>query len=236
MALQHSPSIVTSGLRFCYDAASPRSYPGSGSTWFDASGNGFNATLTNGVGYSGSNLGSMVMDGVDDIIYAPSVNTIGAMPNQTYEIWVKSPGLGAGKNVGGLICPDYGQISYIGPDGSVTYYLYNTDAWPSASYIVSLQTTGVNCFDNQWHHIVCTRNSTDALIYVDNVVRASGSGGGSWSGATIWSSMAISIGNNPNDVYYNLLGNISIAKIYNTYFSASQVSQNFNAVRGRYGI
>lgn len=236
MSIGCNPSIVTSGLRFCYDAASLRSYPGSGATWFDASGSGFNATLTNGVGYSSSNLGSMVMDGVDDIIFGPSVNTIGAIPNQTYEIWVKSPGLGAGKYVGGLICPDYGQISYIGPGGSITYTIYNTDAWPSASYIVSLQTTGVNCFDNQWHHIVCTRNSTDALIYVDNIVRASGGGGGSWSGATIWSGMAISIGNNPNDVYYNLLGNIAVAKIYNTYFTANQVSQNFSAFRGRFGI
>ena len=233
MALQHSPSIITSGLRFCYDAANLKSYPGSGSTWFDASGNGFNASLTNGIGYSSSNLGSMVMDGVDDIIYAPSVNTIGAMPNQTYEIWVKSPGLGPGNSIGGLICPDYGQISYIAPDGSIVYYLYNSD---TSSYVAYLNTTGVNCFDNQWHHIVCTRNNTNASVYVDNVVRASGSGGGSWSGSTIWSGMAISIGNNPNNVGLKLLGNISVAQIYNTYFTAEQVSQNYNALRGRYGI
>jgi hypothetical protein len=233
MAIAYSPKIVTDGLRFYYDAANFRSYPGSGSVWTDISGNGFNASLINGVGYNSNNLGSMVLDGTDDIIHAPSVNTIGAIPNQTYEIWVKSSGLGSGKSLGGLICPDYGQVSAINSNGAVRYQLYNN---VTSSYIVNMDTTGVNCFDNQWHHIICTRNSTDAYIYVDNVVRASGSGGGSWSGTTIWSGMSISIGNNPNDVYYNLLGNISVAKIYNIYFTAANVDQNFNAVRSRYGI
>jgi hypothetical protein len=52
MALSHSPSIVTDGLVLCLDAGNPKSYPGSGTTWTDLSGNGNNGTLVNGVGYS----------------------------------------------------------------------------------------------------------------------------------------------------------------------------------------
>jgi hypothetical protein len=68
LALSHSPSIVTDGLVLCLDAGNPKSYPGSGTTWTDLSGNGNNGTLVNGVGYSGSNLGSLVFDGSNDYV------------------------------------------------------------------------------------------------------------------------------------------------------------------------
>jgi len=66
VALSHSPKIVTDGLVLCLDAGNPKSYPGSGTTWTDLSGNSNNGTLVNGVGYNGSNLGSLSFDGVDD--------------------------------------------------------------------------------------------------------------------------------------------------------------------------
>ena len=47
MSIAAGPSIVTSGLVLDLDAANPRSYPGSGSVWYDVSGNGNNASLYN---------------------------------------------------------------------------------------------------------------------------------------------------------------------------------------------
>ena len=47
MALAHSPKIVTDGLVLCLDAGNPKSYPGSGTTWYDLSGNGNNGTNSN---------------------------------------------------------------------------------------------------------------------------------------------------------------------------------------------
>jgi len=56
LALSHSPSIITNGLVLCLDAANSKSYPGSGTTWTDLSGNGNNGTLVNGISrYSFSN-------------------------------------------------------------------------------------------------------------------------------------------------------------------------------------
>jgi hypothetical protein len=43
-----------------------RSYPGTGTTWTDLSGNGNNGTLVNGVGYNSGNGGSLTFDGVND--------------------------------------------------------------------------------------------------------------------------------------------------------------------------
>ena len=68
MSLNHSPKIVTDGLVLCLDAASRKSYPGSGTTWFDRSGNGNNGTLTNGPTFSSDNGGSIVFDGTNDYV------------------------------------------------------------------------------------------------------------------------------------------------------------------------
>lgn len=228
--------MIQDGLILSLDAADKNSYPGSGTTWIDTSGRGNNSSLVNGVSYSSANNGVMVLDGTDDIVLAPPVNTLGAIPEHTFEIWVKSPGLGPGKSIGGLICPDYGMISYIAGGGGIVYQLYNTDSWPTAYYMVSIGSVGINCFDNRWHHIICTRNSATAAIYIDGTLNNSTSGGGIWSGSTIWSGMSTSIGNNPNDVYYHLLGNIAIAKIYNRSLSAIEIQNNYIQYKTRFNL
>jgi hypothetical protein len=63
MAFGNGPRIVTSGLVLALDAADRNSYPGSGTTWFDVSGNNNHITLTNGPTFSNN---SIVFDGVDD--------------------------------------------------------------------------------------------------------------------------------------------------------------------------
>ena len=47
MGVFAGPNIVEDGLMLYLDAADPKSYPGSGTSWFDLSGNGRHATLRN---------------------------------------------------------------------------------------------------------------------------------------------------------------------------------------------
>ena len=47
MGVFAGPNVVEDGLMLYLDAADPKSYPGSGTTWFDLSGNGRHATLRN---------------------------------------------------------------------------------------------------------------------------------------------------------------------------------------------
>jgi hypothetical protein len=68
MGLSHSPNIVTDGLVLCLDAANPRSYPGSGSSWLDLSGNNENFSMVNGTFVDSEYKGSMALDGVNDYI------------------------------------------------------------------------------------------------------------------------------------------------------------------------
>ena len=91
MAFIHSPQIVTSGLVLSLDAGNTKSYPGTGTTWFDKSGNTYNGTLTNGPTFNTANLGSIVFDGVDDYV------TCGTIPftsnTFTIEVEVDGPAL-----------------------------------------------------------------------------------------------------------------------------------------------
>lgn len=63
MALSHSSKIPTSGLVACLDAANPKSYPGTGTTWTDITGNGNNGTMT-GVTFETEGGGCMETTGV----------------------------------------------------------------------------------------------------------------------------------------------------------------------------
>ena len=65
MAFSRGPSIVTNGLVLALDAANHKSYPGSGTTWFDLSGNSHDGTLTGGPTFNSDNGGSIVFDGTD---------------------------------------------------------------------------------------------------------------------------------------------------------------------------
>ena len=65
MAYRNGPKIVTDGLVLCLDAAIGKSYPGSGTTWYDLSGNGNNVSLINGPVFNTNNKGSFVFDSTD---------------------------------------------------------------------------------------------------------------------------------------------------------------------------
>ena len=63
MSLSHSPKIVTNGLVLCLDAADKKSYPGTGTTWFDRSGRGNHGTLVNSPTFNSTNGGSIIFNG-----------------------------------------------------------------------------------------------------------------------------------------------------------------------------
>ena len=72
MGFFRGPNIVRDGLVLALDAASPRSYPGSGTTWYDLSGNGNNGTLQSGATVNSE--GNVVLDGTDDRVVVPDAN------------------------------------------------------------------------------------------------------------------------------------------------------------------
>ena len=61
MAVQYAFSqITTTGLKLAVDAADPLSYPGSGTTWTDVTGNGFTGTISSSISFATTNRGALV--------------------------------------------------------------------------------------------------------------------------------------------------------------------------------
>jgi len=78
--------IVTDGLVLNLDAGFTTSYPTTGTTWYDLSGNSNNGTLTNGPTFNSSNSGSIVFDGVDDNVQR---NALNVGNNFSVGVWAK---------------------------------------------------------------------------------------------------------------------------------------------------
>ena len=77
MGFARGPNIVTDGLVLALDAASPKSYPGSGTTLFDLSGNGNEGTLTSGPTFSSQNNGAIQVDGSENISGPTAFTNVG---------------------------------------------------------------------------------------------------------------------------------------------------------------
>jgi hypothetical protein len=229
MALQHSSSIVTRGLVFCIDAGNPRSYIGSGTAVKDISGNDNTGTLLNGVGYSADNLGSFVYDGVDDSMTFSNSNNIAITGDMSILAWVNITNFTTyrgivAKTVTSSIPAPYDFYTQLG-SGKLTLLRGNGTAYTTVTSTAA-PATGV------WQHIAVTMIGTSVVHYLNATANGTGT-------------LSTTIGNDATQPLYvgyrvdgttKMLGNYGSLQIYNIGLTATQILQNFNAQRGRYGI
>ena len=222
MALAHSPSIVTSGLVFCVDAGNPRSYSGSGTTWADISGNAFNSTLTNGPTYTSGVNGYFTFDGVDDFSSVP-INAAFNTPSVTFEVWAYLQTI-SDRHI--LYVNWQGNALEVNSDRSVVMYNYGSAGQQGAGSSAGAINWGT------WNHLVGVYdNGAQALyLYVNGALLATRTS----TPSTIYSVSTHAISGVAFGGEVN--GRISVVRHYNIALSASQILQNFNAIRGRYGI
>jgi len=226
LAIGYNPSIATTGLGLCLDAGNLRSYPGSGTSWFDVSGNNNTNTLVNGPTYSSTNGGSMVFDGIND--YANGTNTSSLYTgDMTAEAWIKVNATPS----------DWVRIVGTGGNGATnrTFGL-----WYSAERRLlwqrygaadpSIYPTTPTLDVSSWYHIVATTSGSSHALYLNGTSIGTATAAGPWAA----SGEAITVGFAGFHTYTN--SNISIVRLYTTGLTAAQVLQNFNATRGRYGI
>ena len=220
MALSHSPRIITDGLVLCLDAANRKSYPTTGTTWTDLSGRGNNGTLVNGVGYNGSNGGSLSFDGVDDVITFASNNIISGTQNFTVEAIVKSNNTASPDYIFG----NYGLSNYNGLE--LYSYLNKFRFWYGAETF-----SNSTISPNTWYILVCTRSGNTTSIYINGILDITGTNPNS-----ITTSLSYRIGNGPDYNTEIYSGNISKVSVYNRALSAAEIKQNYNALKSRYGL
>jgi len=81
----------SSGLVVHLDAGKKESYPGSGTTWYDLTGNNNHGTLTNGPTFSNTNGGAITFDGVDDYIVVTNNSSLYMTSQISILVWFSVP-------------------------------------------------------------------------------------------------------------------------------------------------
>ena len=212
--LAHSPSIVMNNLVLCLDAGNSKSYPGSGTTWYNLIPGGVNGTLTNGPTYSSANGGVIALDGVNDYIDVP-IN----LTNTNYTI------MGAARYVvvGGRTFSGQSNNWIMGHWSNSTQNYY-AEGWVSGA--------GTGPSDTNWRIYATTGNySGDSWgLYVNGVLNAGPNSEGS-NGPNGFSIGRYAPGNNQ---YSN--SHISFLICYNRVLTATEIQQNYNALKGRFSI
>ncbi len=215
-----APPYVTTGLQVYLDAGNAASYPGSGTTWTSLV-NGYTGTLQSGATYSASNGGIISFNGTSGYVTLLNTTFRALTNNFSVEYWYQSnnnrPGLmnnGTGSN--GFV---FGYFSTAPTNFKVTKY-----------GVIDIFAGSIPQ-NTSWHQAVLTYSSTTGTrVYID----------GALSSPTSANTTNLSPGNTTFNIgvsegnYHN--GGIGIVRWYNTVLSASDVLQNFNADRSRYGI
>lgn len=227
MGVFSGPDISENGLVLALDAGNTKSYPGSGTTWTDLSGNGINASGTaanisstgaiSGASWSTSSTNILDTD-FHSIFFMLKINSSGTYPEGYTGSWEKIFSYNAG---GSDRTP--GVWRY--PSERKIHWRYD----PTNSGIdFSSNSVGTQFALNTWYHIGVTKNGSSALAYVNgtNVTSAS------VSSPKTSGSAAVII----NESYTNPLNNVNCMLIYNRVLTATEIEQNFNALRGRFGI
>lgn len=232
---------VTRGLQTWVDAGSLASYPGSGASMTDLSGNGRSISLFNGYSFSSGNEGTISFDGVGGMgIINNSGNDLAWSPNgsigrstMTIEMWVRST--------------DTDGVYFTKPwNGSGQYNIW---IFPGSFYLFAGSTDSSlsfarNLSNNTWTHIICWANSTQMGYYINggefsdiknhNITGAAPSSGhatvpagvftlypyGSWGGLT----------------GFSIQGNMGSCKVYNRVLSADEAGQAFRTQKARFGL
>ena len=166
MAFGNGPRIVTNGLVLSLDAADRNSYPGSGTTWRDMSGNGNNGTLTNGPTFSSANGGSIVFDGTND--YA-TTNYIPLFVNDfCISFWVKFNTYQTYQNpVSSANDGNAVQGFWIEFGTARGFTLYNNTSLALEDNVISLTSLSTNI----WYNVCVNRLGTDSnniKLYIIN--------------------------------------------------------------------
>ena len=212
------------------DSANPRSYSGSGTKVYDISGSNLSGTLVNSPSYVSGSSGYFQFDGIDDYITFGNTTVANVFPGDfTVSAWVYRL-TNAGPTWGNIVGDYYtanatGEWQIMISNGGA-FFVYRI----GTGYVINITS---DYGANQWHNVVLTRVGSAITLYVDNNVVATTTNSDTWGTAT----GNLNIGVDGNNSAEPLNGRISDVMIYKGLgLSAAQVSQNFNAIRGRYGI
>lgn len=229
MAFNYSPKVVTDGLILYLDASNSRSYVSGSTAWNDLSRIGSNGALVNGPTFSTANAGSIVFDGTNDFVNMGSGSAL-TSNTLTLDCWFNCGSVNAVKYIvmkaaDTGFARDYGFTTTVG--NTINWFFGNNNP-----QFVSLTST-VTIGQNVWVNATATRNGSLSVLYINGVANVSASYAFTQNNL----GQPLYIGNLiiPNAGRY-FQGSFATVRLYNRGLSATEVLQNYNATKTRFGL
>ena len=231
MGINYSPKIVTDGLVLCLDAANPLSYPGSGNTWFDISGNNKHFTWDN-ADWNSSGFFTMFSAGTTRIATGPASNSFGIDNTTGYTIFfifqTTTAGVNAGFKFRGSGYANRGIFCHPGWVNDTVYF----DQGGCCNADQRINYTNANINDSNIWNMVGLRSTvaTRSILY-----------NGFQAVHTTTAAANINLDSNevllnPGDEGYNWNGKLAYFAVYNRGITNDEYVQNYNALKGRFGL
>jgi len=240
MGVFAGPEITESGLVLALDAGNSKSYPGSGTTWTDLSGtsNGTFGSSTQAPTYNSANGGSIVFDGSNDKVTVAATGTYDFSASRiTIEVWFKSTG-SIGLNRVQLVTTDQSGDTTSWHLGTYNGIMSFTNSYSGSGVEASSPRVATSeIAADTWTNIIVTSAGAGEVgkLYLNGVIKTNGTS--TTLGLNYDAGRPIGIGLEPTTNRWAFNGNIAVVRIYkNKTFTQAEISQNFNALRGRYGI
>jgi hypothetical protein len=238
-----TPRMVTDGLVLYIDAANTKSYPGSGTVWTDLSRTQITGSLTNGPTFNTQNGGSIFFDGTDDIVDFGTSDSLNFTDSFSVSFWMRANLSIANKaqffvnrwtwDVGSFRQWTFDNIiqripvSVIGTN-SIAFSISSAGT-DGTSVIIS---SSNSAYSNNWVNVCGIWDKSNIYLYINGVsantprpatAMVSTPNRKTFIGGTLSANIPIT-------------GSIAITSMYNRALSATEVLQNFEATRERFGV
>ncbi|WP_194975835.1 LamG domain-containing protein [Aquiflexum lacus] len=227
-------SWITSGLIMHLDASNTSSYPGTGTTWSDLSGNANHGTLINGVTYTSANNGALIFDGVNDYFVTNNNLDLSSTDKITIQIILK-PATTSEK----MIMEH--SIDWNSNNSYGVFVNNNKMQFTDHNQGYNVRNSVATINDNNWHLLSATTdrslNATNqTVIYIDGnapnseiVPTLASDNNGNFASHKLYISSRAGTG-------YYFSGTIAQVLIYNRVLTAEEILKNYNALKSTYGL
>jgi len=214
--------IITNGLVLNLDAGNTLSYISGSNTWTDLSGNNNNGILTNGPTFTLANGGSIIFDGTDDHveISGSASNTPSSMTLFCF-----------------LYTKNVRSEEIIAVQNNTSGYrfmskIFNGTGWGFRASQGSPEYQGVSTLiNNNWYCLAVTYTTSNLILYLNGNVELNQP-----SPSTLVHGGNIRLGDGIGGAQAHLRANLPVFMMYNRALTPLEIQQNFNALKGRFGM
>lgn len=219
--------FTNSGLLLNLDAGNSNSYGGTGTTWTDLTSNGLNGTLTN-VTHSSNNAGYFTFNGSNSSVQI--ANTTQLTNKATFSAWVYPNKFANSGNNNDAIITKHDQYSNNGfcLIFNNAGFSYSVKPTSNAGAVSNTYSSPIN----KWYYVTITMDQSQVLFYLNGALIQTNSVTTGWS----FSNNVFYLGYSPDNFWGRFSGNIASVMVYNRVLTSTEISNNFNAQKLRYGF